>query len=131
MTKCENVKGWRASTSSITLCGLRCVLVSGDAKQYALILTVPRARTRKAATNPTNYWSIAMANGGTPERQAKQAEAIRRWKPWERSTGPTTDEGKAVSSQNALVHGLRARGWLVYQNRNDLLRASKERLKQA
>lgn len=37
----------------------------------------------------------------TPERRAKQAEAIRRWKPWEKSTGPRTPEGKARSSRNA------------------------------
>ena len=42
-----------------------------------------------------------MPNGWTPERRAKQAEAIRRWKPWERSTGPKTEEGKAASSRNA------------------------------
>ena len=39
----------------------------------------------------------------TPERKAKQAEAIRRWKPWERSTGPKSDEGKRVASQNARL----------------------------
>ncbi len=27
--------------------------------------------------------------------------AIRRWKPWERSTGPKTSEGKANAAQNA------------------------------
>ena len=27
--------------------------------------------------------------------------AIRRWKPWERSTGPKTPEGKAKAAQNA------------------------------
>ncbi|RQZ40053.1 hypothetical protein DIE17_33180 [Burkholderia sp. Bp9099] len=70
-----------------------------------------------------------MANGWTPERRAKQAEAIKRWKPWRQSTGPQTDEGKAVSSQNAVKHGLRAREWLAYQKRiNDLLRACRERL---
>jgi len=37
----------------------------------------------------------------TPERRAKQAEAIRRWQPWNKSTGPRTDEGKARSSRNA------------------------------
>ena len=46
-----------------------------------------------------------MANGWTPERRAKQAAAIRTWKPWERSTGPVTEAGKASSSQNAFVHG--------------------------
>lgn len=37
----------------------------------------------------------------TPERRARQAEAIRRWKPWKKSTGPRTPEGKARSSRNA------------------------------
>ena len=41
-----------------------------------------------------------MANGWTPERRARQAELIRTWKPWTRSTGPRTAEGMAVSSQN-------------------------------
>ncbi|OYU22416.1 MAG: hypothetical protein CFE42_15555 [Ralstonia sp. PBBBR1] len=71
-----------------------------------------------------------MANGWTPERRAKQAEAIKRWKPWSKASGPRSDAGKAASSQNALKHGLRSRGWLAYQKRiNDLLRACKERLR--
>lgn len=37
----------------------------------------------------------------TPERRAKQAEAIRRWQPWTKSTGPRTKKGKARSSRNA------------------------------
>lgn len=37
----------------------------------------------------------------TPERRAKQAENIHRWKPWKQSTGPRTPEGKARSSRNA------------------------------
>jgi len=40
-------------------------------------------------------------SGWTPERRAKQAEAVRLWKPWEKSTGPRTEEGKAKSSRNA------------------------------
>ncbi|MCO6441407.1 MAG: hypothetical protein J5I81_10045 [Nitrococcus mobilis] len=44
-------------------------------------------------------------NGWTPERRARQAEAIRRWKPWAKSTGPRTDEGKARSSRNAYRGG--------------------------
>jgi hypothetical protein len=49
-----------------------------------------------------------MANGWTPERQARQAELIRTWKPWERSTGPRTKEGKALVSRNAYKGGTRA-----------------------
>jgi len=43
-----------------------------------------------------------MANGWTPERRARQAAMIRTWKPWEKSTGPKTCEGKAIVSQNHL-----------------------------
>ena len=42
-----------------------------------------------------------MANGWTPERRARQAELIRNWRPWERSTGPRTAEGKLRTSRNA------------------------------
>ena len=38
----------------------------------------------------------------TEGRRRKQAEAIRRWKPWEKSTGPKTPEGKERCSLNAL-----------------------------
>lgn len=44
---------------------------------------------------------MATSAGWTPERRAKQAENIRRWKPWKKSTGPRTLEGKARSSRNA------------------------------
>jgi hypothetical protein len=37
----------------------------------------------------------------TPERRVKQAETIRRWQPWSKSTGPRSTEGKARSSRNA------------------------------
>lgn len=39
----------------------------------------------------------------TPERRAQQAERIRLTKPWEKSTGPKTAEGKAVCSRNACT----------------------------
>jgi hypothetical protein len=42
-----------------------------------------------------------MANGWTAERKARQAQLIRTWRPWERSTGPKTQQGKARSSRNA------------------------------
>lgn len=46
-----------------------------------------------------------MANGWTPERRAKQSAMIRNWKPWEKSTGAKTAEGKLKSSQNSKTHG--------------------------
>lgn len=50
---------------------------------------------------------MGTAGAWTPERRAKQAEVIRRNKPWEKSTGPRTPEGKAVSSRNADKGGHR------------------------
>lgn len=41
----------------------------------------------------------------TEERKKRQAEAIKRWKPWEKSTGPKTDKGKARCSLNAIKSG--------------------------
>jgi len=46
-------------------------------------------------------------NGWTPERRARQAQKIREWKPWQKSTGPRTPEGKRKVSQNAYKHGFR------------------------
>lgn len=43
----------------------------------------------------------------TPERRAAQAQAIRRWKPWEQSTGPNTPDGKARSARRAWKGGVR------------------------
>ena len=45
-----------------------------------------------------------MSNGWTPERRARQAEAIRRWQPWTRSTGPRTAPGKARAAANGLMN---------------------------
>jgi hypothetical protein len=47
-----------------------------------------------------------MANGWTLERRQRQAVLIQRWKPWEKSTGAKTLEGKAASSRNSLKHGM-------------------------
>lgn len=46
-----------------------------------------------------------MAKGWTEERRKKQAEIIRKNKPWEKSTGPKTQAGRARSSINALKNG--------------------------
>ena len=44
--------------------------------------------------------------GWSKERRAKQAENMRKTKPWKHATGPKTKAGKAASSQNALRSGL-------------------------
>ena len=41
----------------------------------------------------------------TQEQRLRQSEAIRRWKPWESSTGAKTEQGKAISSKNATKTG--------------------------
>lgn len=43
----------------------------------------------------------------TPERRARQAEAIRSWKPWEKTTGPRTEKGKQKVARNPFKGGLR------------------------
>ena len=43
--------------------------------------------------------------GWTSERRKKQSEAIRRWKPWQQSSGPKSAEGKAAASRNAWAGG--------------------------
>jgi len=43
-----------------------------------------------------------MARVWTEERKARQAALIRSWKPWTRSTGPRTTEGKRIASKNVL-----------------------------
>jgi hypothetical protein len=43
----------------------------------------------------------------TPEERERQAALIRQWKPWERSTGPQTKQGKATVAKNAFKGGER------------------------
>jgi len=41
----------------------------------------------------------------TLDQRLRQSEAIRRWKPWESSTGAKTEQGKTISSKNATKTG--------------------------
>lgn len=43
----------------------------------------------------------------TDAQRAAQAEAIQRWRPWEKSTGPRTDAGKQRVARNADKGGRR------------------------
>lgn len=48
-----------------------------------------------------------MARQWTAEQRARQSVLIQRWRPWERSTGARTPEGKAVAARNAYKGGAR------------------------
>jgi hypothetical protein len=50
-----------------------------------------------------------MSRSWTEERKQRQRERIQEWRPWEKSTGPRTAEGKATVAQNAFNGGL----WLT------------------
>lgn len=65
-------------------------------------------------------------NGWTPERRQRQAEAIRRWKPWEQSTGPKTVEGKEQVSRNAWKGGHREKLRELIKLVNAEVRASRD-----
>ena len=45
----------------------------------------------------------------TNEQKAAQALAIQAWKPWEKSTGPITEQGKATVAMNACQGYFRER----------------------
>lgn len=49
------------------------------------------------------------SRGITPEGREALRHAAMVHRPWDKSTGPRTPEGKAKASRNALKHGLRAR----------------------
>jgi len=61
----------------------------------------------------------------TPEHRALRAKLIRRWKPWEKSTGPKSAEGKAKVSRNGYKGGHRT----VMRELSRLLKEQRENLK--
>ena len=69
-----------------------------------------------------------MANGWTPERRARQSELIRTWKPWEHSTGPRTDEGKARTARNGFKGGSWRKLRELTKAMNEMLREQRDGL---
>ncbi len=65
-----------------------------------------------------------MLNGWTPERKARQAELIQSWKPWAKSTGPRSLEGRLLVAKNAWRGGHR-------QMLRELARAVGDEVRQA
>ena len=65
------------------------------------------------------HWTLA-------ERE-RQGRLIQTWKPWERSTGPKTQNGKQLSARNALKHGMRSAAHLgEVRKLNTLLRECRD-----
>lgn len=67
-----------------------------------------------------------MTKSWTPERRQRMAEMAKKHQIWQHSTGPKTSKGKAISSQNALKHGLRGG---IYRKAATLLAANNKLLK--
>ena len=67
-------------------------------------------------------------NGWTEARRQRQAELIRRWKPWEQATGPRTEEGKATVARNAWKGGQRQALRELARAVNEELQSARERL---
>ncbi len=69
-----------------------------------------------------------MSKGWTPERRAAQSAAIRRWRPWDQSTGPRTAEGKQKVSRNAFRGGYRQQSRELTKALNAALRSHQSHL---
>jgi hypothetical protein len=48
----------------------------------------------KWAQYPPSHWRQIMVHGWKLQRRQRQAELIRQWTPWSKSTGPKSPEGK-------------------------------------
>jgi hypothetical protein len=69
------------------------------------------------------------SNRWTPERRAHHAALIRTWRPWEKSTGPRTNTGKAIAAQNAWKGGDEVRLRELLRDVNRFLREQRARIK--
>jgi hypothetical protein len=62
----------------------------------------------------------------TPEQRQRQRELIQRWKPWKKSTGAKTTEGKKRSSQNSYKTGTSLEVRELIKFLNGLLREQRD-----
>jgi hypothetical protein len=67
-----------------------------------------------------------MVNGWTLERRQRQAELIRNWRPWAKSTGPRSPEGRQRVGRNAWTGGHRAELRELSKMVNEHVRLSRE-----
>lgn len=65
----------------------------------------------------------------TPEQRQRQRELIQLWKPWEKSTGAKTSEGKKRSSRNAYKTGESLEIRELFKYLNKILKAQKDLLR--
>jgi hypothetical protein len=59
------------------------------------------SRTGRSEIQQSKLLEQTDGNGWTASRKAAQSAAIRQWRPWERSTGPKTSNGKTTVARNA------------------------------
>ena len=78
---------------------------NGGQQQVNNRVATDTSRARESEPEPSKLWKNMMGNGWTLERKARQAVLIKNWRPWDRSTGPKTLEGKAKVAQNAWTKG--------------------------
>lgn len=64
----------------------------------------------------------------TQAHRARKSELIHAWKPWEKSTGAKTLQGKAVSSRNAYKGGHRTIFRQAIQTLNDQIAKAKAKV---
>ena len=65
-----------------------------------------------------------MSNGWSKARRARQSQLIQAWKPWKKSSGPKTEEGKKIASRNAYKEGGKSK--LLREQLRDLKQLLKE-----
>lgn len=70
-------------------------------------------------------------NGWSKERRERQAELIRQWQPWAKSTGPKSAEGKERVARNAWRGGHRQKLRELAKMVNDEIRAARRAIELA